>query len=102
VDGLQVLPAERAVDLAARVADVLVDHVGGRIVGEVPDVLQDPGAGQHLTGMGQEQLQQRELLGRQVQPLLPAPGLPARRVQPQLPDLQHGGSLDLAAADQRP
>src|SRR5271166_3537169 len=40
-DRLDVMPAERYVDLAAQVGDVLVDHVGGAVVGEVPGGFQD-------------------------------------------------------------
>jgi hypothetical protein len=63
-------------------------------------MLEDARAGQHLAGMAEEQLQQRELLGRQVQLDLGAPGAPPRRVQPQVADLQHGRALDPAAAHQ--
>ena len=40
-DRLDVMPAERHVDLAAQVVHVLIDDVGRAVVGEVPDGLDD-------------------------------------------------------------
>src|SRR5262245_1129708 len=41
---------ERPVDLVAQVADVDVDHVGRTAIREVPDVIDQVGAAEHLAG----------------------------------------------------
>src|SRR6185437_4827832 len=46
-DGLDVMPAERGVDLAPQVVHVLVDDVGVAVVGEVPYGLDDRRPGEH-------------------------------------------------------
>ena len=58
----QVVPAERDVNLLPQVGHVLVDHVRGAVVGEIPGGLEDLRPGEHHARMPQEQLQQRELL----------------------------------------
>ena len=62
-----VTPAERRVDLAPQVVHVLVDDVGAAIVGEIPDRLDDLRAAEHVAGVPEEQLQQGELLGRELE-----------------------------------
>ena len=57
--------AERAVDLLAQVAHVDVDHVRAVLVAEVPGVLEQLEAGQHLARAAHERLEQRELLRRE-------------------------------------
>src|SRR5262245_13817018 len=52
---------ERPVDLVAEIADVDVDHVGGAVVREVPDVFEDRGAAEDVALAAQQQLQYGEL-----------------------------------------
>ena len=53
-------------ELAAQVADVDVDDVRARVEVVAPDVREQLLAAQHLAGVAQERLQQRELLGREL------------------------------------
>src|SRR5262249_24721073 len=64
-DGLQVVAAERSVDLLPEVGDVLVDDVRAAVEREVPGVVEDLGAADPLAGVPHQQLQQRHLLRRQ-------------------------------------
>src|SRR2546423_12140044 len=64
-DGLDAVDAEGPVDALPQRPHVHVDEVGGALVGEVPDVLEQVGPGQHLSGPAHELLQDGELLGRQ-------------------------------------
>src|ERR1035441_10537259 len=61
-DRLDVVPAERRVDLAPQVVHVLVDDVRAAVIGEVPHRLDDLRAGKHVAGMPKKQLKQGELL----------------------------------------
>ena len=81
-DGFQRHDAERPVDLVAQRADVLVDHVGAGLDGEVPAALQQCVAGQDHVRVAQERGQQRELLGRQVDRDITPIHLPGGGVQP--------------------
>src|ERR1039458_2129988 len=72
-DRLDVVPAERRVDLAPQVVHVLVDDVRAAVVGEVPHRLDDLRAGKHVAGMPEEQLKQGELLRGKPQFGLRAP-----------------------------
>src|SRR5438128_11617831 len=54
--------AEGAVDLVPQVLDEDVDDVRTALVRPVPDVLDQPHAGEHLAGMAHEEFEQRELL----------------------------------------
>src|SRR5687767_614238 len=74
------LHAERPVHLLAQVADVDVDDVRAVLVLVVPGVLEQLEAGEHLAGAAHEDLEQRELLGRQRYLLVPPPDPAARRV----------------------
>src|SRR5580693_3285071 len=58
---LEVGAAGRQAQLAAQVADVLVNHVGGGLEGEIPHLRQDLGPGQDHARVTHEQLQQSEL-----------------------------------------
>src|SRR5579885_3371235 len=59
--GLQALPPERSVDLAAQVAHVDLDHVGVAVVVRVPYVMQYVGLADRVARATHEELQQREL-----------------------------------------
>src|ERR1035437_5122638 len=50
-DGLEVVAAERCVDLRAKIANVLVDDVGRALIGEVPHGIDDLRSGQHRACM---------------------------------------------------
>ena len=63
-------------ELLAQVADVDVDDVGAGVEVEAPDLVEQLLAGQHLAGVGHEDLGERELARRQVD-LLAADGGPA-------------------------
>src|SRR5205085_6504305 len=65
-------PPERAVDLLPQPPYVDLDDVRAWLVGEVPRVLDQVEARQHLAAVAHERLEQRELLGREVD-RLPAP-----------------------------
>src|SRR5947208_16701998 len=97
-DRLQVPPAEGQVDLAPQVAHVDVDHVGSAVVGEVPDVVHDVAAAQHLAGLAHEQLQEGELLGRQGDGLAGPVHLVVGGVEGEVAD----GQLDGAGAQVPP
>src|SRR6476661_8652782 len=84
---LDVASPERSIHLAAQRTDVLVDDVAGRVVSEVPDMLQYVGAGQHLTPAPHQQLEQRELLGRQVDLGPSSTNSPGTWVKPQVASL---------------
>jgi hypothetical protein len=64
-------------------------------------VLEQREAAQHLAGMAHERLQERELLGAQLERLAAPPGAVAGRVEPQVADLEHRRALDRAAARER-
>ena len=99
--GLERLAPERPVDLLAQVADVDVDDVRAVLVSEVPGVLEQLEAGQHLARPPHERLEQGELLRREVDLVLAAPGAPRGRVEPEVADLELGRPLDAAAPRER-
>ena len=68
-------------DLVPQVLHVLVDDVGAAVVGEIPDGLDDLRPGQHLARMPEEELEQGELLRRQLQLGPVPPGALGGRVQ---------------------
>lgn len=70
--------------LAAQIHDVHVEGVGRRLEVEAPDRLEDLLAGQHLPGVGQEHLQERELRTRQLHHPLAPRHLTGRQVHPQI------------------
>src|SRR5205085_10935093 len=55
-----------AVDLLAQLADVDVDDVARRLVTHVPDLLDDRHPRQHAVRIAHQELEQRELLRRQL------------------------------------
>jgi hypothetical protein len=65
-------------------------------------VLDEVQAREHLPRPAHERLQQRELLGRQLDLDAVAPHLPGRGVQAERADLQHRGPLHHATAGERP
>ncbi len=99
--GLDRFGAERAVHLLAQVADVDIDDVRAVLVLVVPRVLEQLEAGEHLPGRRMNDLEQRELLGRQRDLGVAAPYLPSRRVEAEVTHLEQRGPLDRAAAGQR-
>src|SRR5712691_7775616 len=94
-------PFAGTVGLAPKVGDVLIDHVRRRIVGEVPDVLQDVGPGEDLSRMAHEQLKQRKFLWGEHDLFLPPPHPPAGRFETKLPHDQGGGSILMTAPNER-
>ena len=94
--------AERLVDLAPQVADVDIDDVGARVVGEIPGVLEQVQPREDLAGPPHERLEQRELLGRERDLVAAATDLPGRRVEHQITNAQGGRALGLPAPYQRP
>ena len=82
--GVQQARLVAGLGLAAQVAHVDAQRVGGRAEVIAPHVLEDRRAGQHLAGMAQEHLQQQELGARERQHPLAAPGLVGEAVQAQV------------------
>src|SRR5579871_588185 len=101
-DRLQRAAAERAVDLAAQVAGVDLDHVRVHRGVGVPDVLQQRGLGHYLPGLAHQVLQQGELPRSQVDGRLAAADLPGPRVQGEVPGAQLDGPRLRAAPEQGP
>src|SRR3954463_4780822 len=66
LDRMQQPVAPLAVDLLAQPVDGHVHHVAERVEGVVPHVIRQLAAGDHLVLVGEEVLQQGELLGREV------------------------------------
>src|SRR6266702_373101 len=95
-------PFERPLQLAAQVPDVDVHDVGQPVVVVGPDVLQDPPPVDHLARVAHEELQQRELLRRQVDRPAVAGHRAGRRVQLDVFDTQPYRPLRGTAPDQRP
>src|SRR5450756_692795 len=77
-DRLDVVLAERRVDLAPQVVHVLVDDVRAAVVGEVPYCLDNLRACKDVAGMQEEQLKQGEFLRGKPQ-LCPRSPRPFRR-----------------------
>src|SRR5919106_6328208 len=98
--GLDRTAPERPVDLVAEVADVDVDHVGGAVVREVPDVFEDRRPAEDVALAAQQQLQYGELAGRQVDRRLAAPYRVTGGIQLQIPGPEHGRSLTDVAPQQ--
>src|SRR5690349_19216157 len=99
---LQRGPLERAVDLVAQCADVDVDDPGVAVEGEVPDVLNQRGPGEHVAWPAHEVLQQRELgrgeLDHAAAPRHLVPG----RIEEQIPNAKHRGAFCGRPAHQGP
>ena len=93
--------AERPVDLLAQVADVDVDDVRAALERHVPRAFEQLRAGQHAAGPAHEQLEQRELLRREVELVVAAPGAVRGRVEPQVADLELDRPLGRRAARER-
>ncbi len=71
------------------------------VVREVPDVIEDLGAGHDLAGVAHQQLEERHLLGRQRDLHIAAPRPVPRRIQAQVADLEHRRARTAPTADQR-
>ena len=84
---------ERPVDLLSEVAHVDVDDVRAVLVRVVPRVLDQLVAREHLPRAPHERLEQRELLGGELDLGVPAPDLPRCRVEPEVADLEHRRAL---------
>src|SRR5262245_14029544 len=74
--------------LAAEVSDVDVERVRGRAEVVTPHALEDDRAGQHLTGVAQEELEERELGAREIDRPLPAPNLTRAEVELEVREVQ--------------
>src|SRR2546421_2079068 len=95
-------PVEGAFQLAPQVPDVDVHHVGQPVVVVVPHVFQDLPAVDHLASMPHQELQQRELLGGQLDGLAGPADAAGGRVQLHVRHGQLGRALGRAPAQQRP
>src|SRR5579875_2546108 len=91
-DGLERLPAERDVDLAADVAHVDLDDVVVAFEVEVPHVSEYLRLGDHLPGPAHEELEQGEFPGAQPDLLLPPPAHVGGRVHGQVAGAQDAGA----------
>src|SRR5207302_1872194 len=92
---------EGPVDLLAQVADVHVDHVRPALERHVPGAVEQLPAAQDRSRPAHEELEQRELLRRELELRLAAPRTMGRRVEAQVADLEHRRTLDRRAASQR-
>ena len=92
---------ERLVDAQPQLPDVDLDDVGVPVEREVPDVLEDPALREHLAGVPEQVLQQRELPGAQRHRDVAAPHPVPGRVEPQVPGGEHRRSRRPAPAHQR-
>ena len=70
--------------LASQVAHVHAERVGARAEVVAPDVLEDRRAGEHLTRMAHEHLEQQELGPRELEHALAAPRLVRAQVEAQI------------------
>src|SRR5579875_3592606 len=93
---------ERTVDLLPQVAHVDVDDVRAALEGDVPGAVEKLGAAERDSRPAHEQLEQRELLGGEVELPLAPPGSMGGRVEAEVADLEHGRPLDRRAAGQGP
>ena len=92
---------ERAVDLLSQVADVDIDDVRPALEREVPGAVEQLGAAERHAGPAHEQLEQRELLGGEVELLVAAPRPVRSRIQTEIADLEDGRPLHRRASSQR-
>src|SRR5215475_8794666 len=86
------------VDLATQPADIDVDDVGGRIEMQVPDVLQQHGAGDDAGLVAHQIFQKLELFWQQLDLLAVTAGGARNQVDRQIPDAQNGFLGDGVAA----
>jgi hypothetical protein len=98
---VQQLHVEGVVELAAQAAHGHLDHVGVAVEVHVPHLLGQRGAREDLPAPAQQHHQQRELLGRELEPRAVAKALAADQVDLQVGQPQHRRFLRLAAAQQR-
>ena len=77
------------------------DNVRAVVVVDVPALLQQLVPREHLSRPAHEQLEQRELLRRQLDLGVAAPDALGGGVELQVADFEHGGSFDCSAADDR-
>src|SRR5205814_4583686 len=78
------VPSERPVDLLAEPADVDGDDVRPVVVGHVPGVPEQLVPGEHLPRPAHEELEQRELLARELDLHTAAPDPPGCRIEPEV------------------
>jgi hypothetical protein len=98
---LERLDPERPVDLLAEVAHVDIDHVRPVLVLEVPRALEKLVPGEHLASMAHERLEQGELLRRERDLRVGAPGAARCRVDAEVARLEDCRPLERAAAHKR-
>src|SRR5437016_1131322 len=85
------LGLEPVVELAAQAPHQHLEHVGEGVVIVVPHVRRDGGAIEHLSRMGDEQLQQGEFLGAQGEGAAAAADPPRGEIDLQVRYVVHGG-----------
>jgi len=92
-------------ELAAQPGHDDLDHITLGVVRGIPDVLGNCPAREHLSGMQREQLEERELFGRQLDGVPRSLDSMARAVDLQVADLDHvlrwGGAAPEESADPR-
>src|SRR6266566_3739413 len=86
--GLDRTAVERPVDLVAQVPDVDVDEIRAGLEAELPGAFEQLASRQSLAAPAEQQLEQGELLRRQLELRLAAPGAPGRRIEAQIARLQ--------------
>src|SRR5438105_13881856 len=99
--GLDRVAAEGPVDLLAQIADVDVDDVRAALIRHVPGSFEELCASECGAGATHEELQQRELLRREIELRLAAPGAVCGGVEAQVPDLDGDRALRRHAPGER-
>src|SRR5205809_5676091 len=97
--GLDRTAAERPVDLVAQVADVDVDEIGAGLEAELPGALEQLASRQSLAAPTQQEFEHGELLRRQLELRLAAPGAAGRRIEAQVARLEQCRALPGRTAD---
>src|SRR5690242_13761040 len=96
-DGAHQLRAEALVDLGAQAADMRFDYAGLRVEMEIPDILEQHGAGDDAALAAHQIFEQAELLRLEVDRLAGAADRPLQQVHLEIGGPQHG----LRLADRR-
>src|ERR1700750_921605 len=65
-DGLQRIRAKRLIELSPKPPDIDIDHIGARLVRQIPRLLDQLKTGEHLARAAHQRLQERKLLRRKL------------------------------------